>query len=549
MAIFKCKMCGGALEVAPGTLVAKCEYCETTQTLPRLENDKRANTYDRANHFRRNNEFDKAMALYEGLLNEDSSDSEAYWSIVLCRYGIEYVEDPATHRRVPTVNRAQFTSILLDDDYRAALRYADPSQKSIYEAEARAIDEIQKGILLISQKEDPFDIFICYKETDANGRRTLDSVLAQDLYYGLKNEGFKVFFARITLEDKLGSAYEPYIFAALNSAKVMVVVGTSSENFNAVWVKNEWSRYLSLIKQGKKKTIIPAYKDMDPYDLPQEFAHLQAQDMSKLGFMQDLVRGIKKIAGFNDRMGASDSDPVMILNNSDIAPLIRRIFIFLDDENWESADEYAEKVLDHVPEHPEVYLAKLMVDLKVRKRHELELCATSFEENINYKKAYKYGDADLKSELDGYLEKINARQFEARYLKAIEIMNNARSKEDVRAASKIFASLNGYKDSDELKEKCLEREEIVHKDELLNKAISKMAEDTVEAYADAIAMLSVLKGWKNADEQKRICEEKSVLLLQNGDEKKRQKLFLLLAVAGVIGAVILAAIVIGAFFG
>ena len=35
---------------------------------------------------------------------------------------------------------------------------------------------------------------------------------------------------------------------------------------------------------------------MDPYDLPDEFSHLQAQDMSKLGFMQDLIRGIKKLA-------------------------------------------------------------------------------------------------------------------------------------------------------------------------------------------------------------------------------------------------------------
>lgn len=39
--------------------------------------------------------------------------------------------------------------------------------------------------------------------------------------------------------------------------------------------------------------LIPAYRDMDPYDLPEEFSHLQAQDMSKLGFMQDLIRGIK----------------------------------------------------------------------------------------------------------------------------------------------------------------------------------------------------------------------------------------------------------------
>ena len=78
-------------------------------------------------------------------------------------------------------------------------------------------------------------------------------MLANDLYHQLTNEGFKVFFSRITLEDKLGTAYEPYIFAALNSAKVMIVIGSKPEYFNAVWVKNEWSRYLALVKQSGGK--------------------------------------------------------------------------------------------------------------------------------------------------------------------------------------------------------------------------------------------------------------------------------------------------------
>lgn len=297
MITFKCKMCGGALEFEPGASAVQCSFCGVMQTLPRLDDDRRANLYDRANHFRRQNEYDKAMALYEQILQEDRTDAEAYWSLVLCRYGIEYVEDPASRRRVPTVNRVQYASVLADEDYKSALQYADAVQQQVYRSEAAAIDEIQKGILAISKQEEPFDVFICYKETDASGRRTPDSVLANDLYHQLIREGYKVFFSRITLEDKIGTAYEPYIFAALNSAKVMVVLGTKPEYFRAVWVRNEWSRYLGLIKAGAEKTLVPAYKDMDPYDLPEEFSHLQALDMGRLGFMQDLIHGIKKIAG------------------------------------------------------------------------------------------------------------------------------------------------------------------------------------------------------------------------------------------------------------
>ena len=201
MAAFKCKMCGATLEVAEGKSVAVCGYCDTPQTLPKLTDERKANLFDRANHFRRNNEFDKAMAIYESILNEDKTDAESYWSLVLCRYGIEYVEDPATKKRVPTVNRAQYPSVFMYEDYRSSIKYADAEQKAVYEAEAKAIDDIQKGILEISQKEEPFDVFICYKETDANGRRTPDSVLATELYHELVKEGFKVFFSRITLED------------------------------------------------------------------------------------------------------------------------------------------------------------------------------------------------------------------------------------------------------------------------------------------------------------------------------------------------------------
>ena len=361
MPIFRCKMCGGSLEIEQGTSVATCEYCGTKQTLPRLDDERKANLYDRASHFRRNNEYDKASGIYEQILIEDSSDAESYWSLVLCRYGIEYVEDPASHKRIPTVNRAQFTSIFDDDNYKSALRYADDHQKAIYEAEAKTINEIQRGILAISQKEKPFDVFICYKETDNNGRRTPDSVLANDLYHQLTQEGFKVFFSRITLEDKLGVEYEPYIFAALNSSQVMVVLGTRPEYFTAPWVRNEWSRFLILIKSGEPKTLIPAYRDMNPYDLPEEFSHLQAQDMSRLGFMQDLIRGIKKITG-----AKAAAVPAQREAPSAVSPLLRRAEIFWEEGNPTRAVEYLNRVLDMDPENGRAYLQLLLIDFNAK---------------------------------------------------------------------------------------------------------------------------------------------------------------------------------------
>lgn len=295
MSVFKCKMCGGTLEFAPGDTVGVCDSCGTKQTLPKTNDDVIANLFNRANNLRLKCEFDKAEQIYEKIVEQNADDCEAHWGIVLCKYGIEYVEDPKTLSRVPTCHRTLFEAVTTDADYLAAIANADDAQKEIYQNEAREIDKIQKNILAIVKNEKPFDVFICYKETDENGKRTVDSTVANDIYYQLTKEGLKVFYAAITLENKLGQEYEPYIFAALNSAKVMLVIGTKPEYFEAVWVKNEWSRFLNLMKTDRNKLLIPCYRDMDAYDLPEAFAHLQAQDMGKIGFINDLIHGIKKM--------------------------------------------------------------------------------------------------------------------------------------------------------------------------------------------------------------------------------------------------------------
>lgn len=401
MSVLKCKMCGGTLEVTENATTATCEYCGTEQTIPKVTDEIIGNLFNRANALRLKSEFDKAEVIYNNIIEVDKTQAEAYWGVILCKYGIEYVEDPSTYKRVPTCHRTSFEAITADEDYKLALQYADISQKIIYEAESKAIDEIQKGILAICQNEKPYDVFICYKETDENGKRTKDSVIANDIYHQLTQEGFKVFYAAITLEDKLGQEYEPYIFAALNSAKVMLAIGSKSEYFTAVWVKNEWSRFMKLMKNDRSKLLIPCYKDMDAYELPEEFAHLQAQDMDKIGFVNDVIRGIKKVLLKEESF--KGTVVVQQGGNTNIAPLLKRAFIFLEDEEWDTANEYAEKILDMDPECGEAYLIKLLIEFKFSKREMLKNCEKPFDDRKNYNKALKFAHEDLRNELSGYI--------------------------------------------------------------------------------------------------------------------------------------------------
>lgn len=560
MAIIKCKMCGGDIMIAADKTFGTCEYCGSTMTLPKVDDDRRAAAFNRGNHFRRIGEFDKALAVYERIVAEDNTDAEAHWCCALCRFGIEYVEDPATYEYLPTCHRASFDSILEDVDYLAAVEYSDGITRRQYQKDAAKIAEVQRGILATSSKEEPFDVFICYKESDAEGNRTHDSLLAQEVYYQLTEQGYRVFFSRITLEDKVGAQYEPYIFAALNSAKVMVAIGTKEEHFNAVWVKNEWSRFLALMKKDRSKLLLPCYRDMDPYDMPEALSVLQSYDMGKIGFIQDLVRGIGKVLHTEPVQMVKETVVVQAQQaaSTNIVPLLKRAFMFLEDGEWERADDFCEQVLNIDPECAEAYLGKLMIDLKVATREGLKNCDKPFDGNSNYVKAVRFGDDALRDELKSYLVYIENRNQEAAYKAAIAKMNNATTEDEYKRvvalfegfgdykdakqlvnacgkkaefarkdaiynqakyvmetkggeasykeAAGLFGSIDNHRDATALTKECLEKAESARKDAILTEASMYMQEGLIERYNAAIRLLETIPGWKDADERIGICK-------------------------------------------
>lgn len=304
--LLTCAYCGSRLEPDEGNLnsgICKCKYCLSTVVIPK-NLTQIENWFNRAVELRRNGEFDGAAEVYERILMEEPSDPEAHWGLALSRNGIEFVDDPRTGEKIPTCHRTKPRTILSDSEYLSAVKCAEGQAKAVVEAEARRIHEVQKKIINASSKLPPYDVFISYKELDNYGQRTVDSVLAQDIYNDLTNKGYNVFFARNTLEGKLGQEYEPIIYAALSSAKVMVVVGTAPSNFDAVWVRNEWRRF-QLMEDKSDRTIIPVFRNMPAERLPAELACYVALDMGKIGALQDLSDGIGKYIKKNHRKGTN----------------------------------------------------------------------------------------------------------------------------------------------------------------------------------------------------------------------------------------------------
>lgn len=507
MAVIKCKMCGGDLILTEGSTVAECEYCGTVQTVPNADDEKKLTLFARANRLRAACEFDKAAGLYESIAAEFPDEAEAYWGLILCKYGIEYVDDPATGKKIPTCHRSSFDSVMEDEAFEQVMEYSDINSRRVYREEAKFIEELRKNIIEVSGKEAPYDIFICYKETDPNGERTVDSVMAQEIYDKLTADGYRVFFSRITLEDKLGQEYEPYIFAALNSAKVMLSFGTDYEYYNAVWVKNEWSRFLKLMEKDKSKYLIPCYKGIDAYDMPKEFARLQAQDMGKVGADQDLLRGIRKLLPKQEAKAETvivqQAAPVVMQQAApanSTAPLLKRAFMFLEDGAWTSANEYCEKVLDLDPENAEAYLGKLMAELKVSIQENLKYCAQPFDGCDNYQKALRFAAPQLGDTLKGYITFINDRNTESTYQAAIQMLQSADTEKACQAAADAFEKLEGYKDAETQAKRCLEKAEEI-----------KQARKQREAEAERIyvQLIEILdNGGKNETTQDRLAAAK-----------------------------------------
>lgn len=267
----KCYNCGSDVLVSEGSHIGICSFCTAEIPVPQQMNSA-ASDLSRANRLLSESRFEEARELYREVLIQTPFESAACWGFAVSEYGIEFVQDPNTARLLPTLHRLstqRFSEYLY---VKKAIEYApDHETRQFYIDQSALIDQIQSRSLDISRQEEPYDVFICYKKTEADEKRTADSRMAADLYRELVRRGYKTFFAEATL--KVGEEYEPRIFAALNSARVLLAIGSKEEYYEAVWVKNEWSRYADLIRTeaeqgGTARLLIPVYYNLSHDRLP-----------------------------------------------------------------------------------------------------------------------------------------------------------------------------------------------------------------------------------------------------------------------------------------
>lgn len=382
MGALKCKMCGSNLEIEDSITVCKCEKCGTSQTVPDIEDDKELKLFERAGRLRFNCDFDKAAGIYNTITDSYPEEAEGYWGLILCKYGIEYA-DNASGKKVPVCHRISYDSVMDDEDFELVMENSDSESRAIFREEAKIIEENRKKYIQIAESEQPYDIYISYRAKDDNGDKTAVSEIAGHLYNKLTSAGYRVFLSEAALKGKERSECEPYIYSALNSANVMLALGTSYDDYNDVWVKNEWNRYLEIAEKNKNKCLIPCYKDVDEYDIPKEFAGLKVcqlgNDDTFNNIMAEIANAVKPESVNQSAPEPEKAEPaeeieleeIEIIEPVDINKLLDEGFAAISDKNWKEANKLFFQVLDEEPDNSKAYWGQLLVQQECTNAREM----------------------------------------------------------------------------------------------------------------------------------------------------------------------------------
>ncbi len=387
-------------------------------------------------------DYDEAFYAYQVYLEKHPSSAEAYWGKVLSHFGIRYETEEGGLRR-PTLNRMDSRSILQNADYLKALEYADEKQRAAYEKDAAYIAEVQSRYAKMANAaamEKSYDVFISYKaQDDATGQATEDSRIASEIYERLSSLGnLNVFYARVTLnEERAGLAYEPFIYAALNTAKVMILVGTKPEYLNSTWVKNEWKRYLQRMQNDTSRHIIPVLKEMSVSDLP---ADIPAGDARIYEGRKTLLELTDGVLNYTKKGAVADVD-----EKKAVQLIVENMKQALARKDFKAVNSESEKILMNYDAHNgEAFYYRLLAEYGVDKPVKLKDLKQDWTQSNNYKRVMAYGDNALKTRIESIRKLYDARVEQEKQELYIEAENARRTKEAEKNIEKARELIGQY---------------------------------------------------------------------------------------------------------
>lgn len=301
--IFACIGCGNQLNSANAENgVVECECCLEKRVVPQCSiNDDARAFITQGDMFLLAGDFDKAYQAYARAAEYAPEEATAYFGMALAEFKVQYLKDEDKGRMQPicfSTYDARLKSFKDNINYIKAIKYTNEAQRRVYEKNAEEIDYINNVFSEIEKTGLDYDCFICVKVSEADDQKikTADYKIADDLYFELKKKGFKPFFSERELTDQTGADYEARILHALYSSECMLVVCSKEEYLNTKWVKNEYSRFLKLVRDDQKESdsITIVYKGAPIEKLPGKKGKIQGINISALNGLERVLSFVEK---------------------------------------------------------------------------------------------------------------------------------------------------------------------------------------------------------------------------------------------------------------
>lgn len=313
----RCTYCGGAL-LDQGVFY-QCDSCRTPIKKSAMERLSEQDVFElnAARLLKESYRFQEAQVAYDAILGRDPECEEAAWGAFLAEYGIEYqvVEQKPT-----------FHALSPEPTYHSRY-YARLSAEHRQEADD-VIEKKRLEIMRSVEQRPAYDVFLSLKIAEDNGTKTPEYDWATQLYYDLREQGYQVFFSPQVLKQT-NADWEPYIYRAIQTCRIMLILTSSIEHTNAPWVRNEWRRILSRIANTPEGEIKPTFRVMatDVNCVPPELMSKQLilrDDLNAMGLISAAIQeacatasdgnkqeNAKKTASVEgDRWARGDGEPV-----------------------------------------------------------------------------------------------------------------------------------------------------------------------------------------------------------------------------------------------
>ncbi|MBQ7849140.1 MAG: leucine-rich repeat protein [Clostridia bacterium] len=296
--VIPCTRCKAPLEFRLEEAVKTCEFCEARIARPCLQAEGLVN-YERAINLLHNGEFAEAAESFQTVLSLGGcNEPEAYYGRVLCHYGVQYVTDPVSGKRIPRVRIHRGKPMTELSDFQKACELAADDVRHRYEAEAAQINDTLAAFRQLVQSGSVYDAMICGGYVNGAECPGGDAEYARQLHQMLTGWGYHVFLAQS------GQCTDAQIDHAMATSRLMLVICSDPERVMNPWVCSEWTGFLELSDEDASRSLIPLrYNGMRAEDLPMEFSirGLQSPDMRRFGAESDLQMLMRHFCG--DRSG------------------------------------------------------------------------------------------------------------------------------------------------------------------------------------------------------------------------------------------------------